>query len=483
MTQFLSLHQALPRIFESPFSKPLNWKMNEGETWTIIGPNGSGKSMFAEVLSGRYNIIEGSIEYPFFEKIKKQTNNELISPKQCIKTISFNSVYSMADFREMYYQQRFNNLETETSPSVSDLFPSDYKSSKTIQHIAEMLGLEKLMNRRLIHLSSGELRKILIARTLLENPQLVIFDNPFIGLDTSSRNQLEEAFILLSKNKIQLIFIVPAVNEIPHCSTHLMTIENGSIVSQEKINMSVKKRHEITDSEIIIDWNTIPSNPESESTEVVEMNNIEISYGKRIINKNINWKIEKGQNWALLGSNGSGKSTLLSYIFADNPQAYSKNLSLFGQKRGTGESIWEIKKRIGFTSSEMHLYYRENVNCLKVVESGFFDTIGLFRKCNEEQARIAEYMFNILNITQLKDRSFLKISSGEQRIVLFARSLVKNPELLILDEPFHGLDDENKHRCMLLVESYAKQHNKSLVFVTHNKEEIPNCVNHFFKLG
>jgi molybdate transport system ATP-binding protein len=232
-----------------------------------------------------------------------------------------------------------------------------------------------------------------------------------------------------------------------------------------------------------IDWENLPSIPESKEKEVVGMNNIEISYGKQIINNGIDWKIEKGQKWALMGPNGSGKSTLLSYIFADNPQAYSKNLTLFGYKRGTGESIWDIKKRIGFTSSEMHLYYRENVSCLKVVESGFFDSIGLYRNCTKEQTRIAAYFFEVLSINHLKERSFLKISAGEQRIVLFARSLVKNPELLILDEPFHGLDDENKQLCKQLVESYAKQTGKSLIFVTHCQEEIPNCVTHFLKLG
>ena len=212
------------------------------------------------------------------------------------------------------------------------------------------------------------------------------------------------------------------------------------------------------------------------------MENVDISYGAQIIRKGVNWVIKKGEKWALLGPNGSGKSTLLSYIFADNPQAYAKNLSLFGRKRGSGESIWEIKSRIGFTSSEMHLYYRENVPALSVVASGFFDSIGLFRKCTGKQLAIVHQMFEQLEISPLKGTPFLKLSSGEQRLVLFARSLVKNPELLILDEPFHGMDTRKKQLCRQIVESYCSQPDKTLIYVTHRREEIPDCIDRFMEL-
>ena len=173
---------------------------------------------------------------------------------------------------------------------------------------------------------------------------------------------------------------------------------------------------------------------------------------------------------------------MLSYIFADNPQSYAKKLTLFDRRRGSGESIWEIKARIGFTSSEMHLYYRENVSCLSVVASGFFDSVGLYRKCTSAQTRVAEQMLELLQCAHLSNRPFLKISSGEQRLVLFARSLVKNPDLLILDEPFHGLDAQKKQLCRRVVESYCSQPDKSLIYVTHRREEIPQCVNRFMEL-
>ncbi len=490
MKTFLCLQNVVPRLYESPFTEPLNWEIKKDEVWSVMGKNGSGKTLFSQVICGQYNLIEGELHYPFFEKIKSDylesgETDKMPHLKEFIKLVSFNSVYSIADFKEMYYQQRFNSMETEWSPSVEEFFTGyNLNPSGKYHDIFEILNIDKLLTRRLIQLSSGELRKLLIAKVLLEKPRMIIFDNPFIGLDASSCKQLDEAFYQLSKSDIQLIFLVPSPNDLPSATSHMLELADGKVMAAKEccfFKPELEKRL-LNKTDISIDWSRFPQHAPTAYKIAVKMENIEIFYGKQVIAKGINWEIKKGEKWALLGPNGSGKSTLLSYIFADNPQAYSKKLTLFDRERGTGESIWDIKKRIGFTSSEMHLYYRENVSCLKVVESGFFDSIGLYRQCSAEQTQIAEYLLEVLKITHLKNRSFLNISSGEQRLVLFARSLVKNPELLILDEPFHGLDDENKNRCLQVVKLYCKQPDKSLIFVTHHQEEIPDSVDRYLKL-
>lgn len=162
-------------------------------------------------------------------------------------------------------------------------------------------------------------------------------------------------------------------------------------------------------------------------------------------------------------------------ICGDNPQAYANNITLFDRKRGTGESIWDIKKRIGYISPEMHLYYLKNVRCLDVVGSGFFDTIGLYRKCDTGQEVVALEWMKLFRVEHLKDVSFLNVSSGEQRLILLARVFVKNPDLLILDEPLHGLDIINKRRVKEILERYCDS-NKSLIYVTHYENEIPSIV-------
>jgi molybdate transport system ATP-binding protein len=477
MPPFLALRNILPEIFNSPFTKPIDWQINHGEVWTVIGPNGSGKSLLAEIICGNLLLLEGSIYYSF---LKEQNEN----PDQFVKTLKFDSVFSMADYRNAYYQLRFNNPEEDIAPLVSKLFPATQNDNPELNRIFELLDIHKLIDRRLIQLSSGELRKFLIARILLEKPQVLIFDNPFIGLDTASREHLNDIFPRLIASGMHIIFLVPSGSELPAGTTHILEMTQGEIVSKSPLqNYQLQKKPTSNHLKFSIDWNKLPSYTETECDILVQMENIEISYGNKVICKDINWIVKKGEKWALLGPNGSGKSTLLSYICADNPRSYVEGLTLFENKRGSGESIWEIKRRIGFTSSEMHLYYRKKATCLQVLESGLFDSVGLYHTTFGEERQIAEYLMDCLSIGQLKNKLFSESSSGEQKMILFARAIIKNPELLVLDEPFHGLDSVNKEICEKLLDFFCSQPGKTLIFVTHLKDEIPNCVDKFFELS
>lgn len=485
MPPFISFKKVIPRIQNNPFSQPIEWQINKGEIWAIVGNNGCGKSILSQILKGHYIIDSGCIEYHFLPNNKQQDGIELLSNlEHYIKTISMDDAYSIADYRQAYYQQRFNNSEVASIPFVYELFHPENYELELIEQIIKIFELEKLMDRRLIHLSSGELRKFMIARVVLQKPKMIIFDNPFVGLDVKARNYLNDIFLELNQLGIQLLFLVPSFNDLPEYTTHILEITDGKTNPTSKIQKQISEISLKTDNETIsINWKKIPSLSSSKFEIAVKMDNVDIGYGINKVCEAVNWTIKKGEKWALLGPNGSGKSTLLSCIFADNPVAYAKNIVLFDRKRGTGESIWEIKQRIGFTSSELHLYYKRNISGLEIVESGFFDSIGLHRKCSDKQTTVAQYLMHILNLEYLADKSFLKMSSGEQRILLFARSLVKNPDLLILDEPYHGLDDSRKHLCMQIIESFCAQPGKTLIYVTHHRDEIPKSVNKILELS
>lgn len=470
MPPCIELNNVIPRLPDSPFTSPINWHIRTDEVWGVVGPNGSGKSLLAGLVQGKIAVQSGNIRYHFLKDTEDA--NGFIHPARQIKKIDFNSAYSLLDYRELFYQQRFNNFANEEIPSVREILMPESISEENLL-IFRAFHLFDLMDRKLIHLSSGELRKFLIAKELLDNPRMLIFDNPFIGLDEESRGSLNEMFVFLLEHRdLRLLFLAPSIEDLPACVTRVLDMK-GSKIEESSPPSSFPE----------IDWDDFTlENRGFEGNEIVSMINVDIAYGERIVQKDINWTVKKDEKWALLGPNGSGKSTLLSYIFADNPLSYAKNIRLFGRKRGTGESIWDIKQRVGFTSSEMHLYYRKNVDCLTVVASGFFDSIGLFRKCNAQQLHLAEKLLDIIRVSRLKNRSFLTVSSGEQRLILFARAIIKNPELLILDEPFHGLDKYNKRLCTAIVESFARQTGKSLIYVTHRKEEIPDCVNRYMIL-
>ncbi len=479
---FLLLENVEPRVAGVDFPSPINWRINYGEQWAVVGLNGSGKTLLADLIAGRCGVSGGEIKYGFWnERRARQTQKKYAA--ELIRKVSFESAYLLADYKNMYYQQRFNASENDLAPTVGEVLSSISLPEEERIDFYGKLNLTSLLSKNLIMLSSGELRRFLIAVVLMQKPDLIIFDNPFIGLDKEMRKQLNEFFTELAKFQ-QMIFLIPAANEVPDVATHILPVEKLSYGPPVERNGFCFEEVDLTKDagnvKILFPKSSTPKNITYNT--VLKMQNINIAYEKRVLFHDLNWEIKKGEKWALLGPNGAGKSTLLSLLVGDNPQAYAQHIEVFDRLRGTGESIWEIKRPIGYISSEMHLFFQENQPCIRIVSSGHFDTIGLFRQCSEEQERVSLEWMRLLGVEHLAEKSFLKISGGEQRLVLLARTLVKNPDLLILDEPFHGLDMHHKQRARKVIESFCSQEDKTLIYVTHRREEIPSCVNLFFEL-
>lgn len=470
----VSIKNAVTRLPELRFSEPVNWEINEGEQWAIVGPNGSGKTLIADLMQRKFALKEGEVAFGCNEKVGN-----------LIKSIAFKDIYSLADCRNSYYQQRWHSTETDEVPTVKDIL-AEYSDSKDLHQVLSFFGIEDLLPKRVIFLSSGELRKFLIVRSLLNHPRILILDNPFIGLDAPSREILIHLLKQMAKlDNVQVILLLSNPDDIPEMVTHVLPVFNRHIYPAE--TRAEFMQHEDLVSRLFPDVSDNPVLPVSAKASsahdvTFRMEHVSIKYGTRTILKELDWEVKNGEKWALFGPNGAGKSTLLSLIYADNPQSYANTLYLFDRKRGSGESIWDIKKRIGYVSPEMHLFYMENVPVLNIVGSGFFDSIGLYRKCSTEQQSVALDWMQVFGIEALKDRSFLTLSSGEQRLALLARAFVKDPDLIILDEPLHGLDISNKRRVARIIEQFCDRPGKTLIYVTHYPHELPKCVNKRFEL-
>ncbi|MCC8145764.1 MAG: ATP-binding cassette domain-containing protein, partial [Bacteroidales bacterium] len=446
---------AVPRSPDFQFESPINWMLKEKEHWAFLGPNGGGKTLLARILKGEIPLKSGEITYnfpdgrPLYEQIR---------------IASFRDLYSLADYQTFYYQQRWNSSEEET-PLIGDLLRKEWPEEE-IRKIVSVFGVEDLLEKNLILLSSGELRKFLIIRILLSKPKVLILDNPYIGLDEPSRKLFNDLLERLS-GSIQLLLLLSDPKDIPVFCTHILPVHFlrriGKSMTCSEYEGNEKENEELFPKRME-DVSGLIDNPFSKANNpygdiAVDMKGINIKYGNRYILKELDWTVKKGEKWALLGPNGAGKSTLLSLIYADNPQAYANNFYLFGRKRGSGESIWEIKERIGFVSPEFHLYYKSNQSCLEIVASGFFDYMGQYRKSDESQLKVALQWMELVKIDYLKNKLFSQVSFGEQRIVILLRAFVKNPDLLILDEPLHGLDKESKRLALLLIDKFCTQKN------------------------
>ena len=466
----VELQNYLPRA-PFQFAEPINLKLFRGENWLVYGLNGSGKSILAKTLMKSYQSLCGTITH----NLPGNDWNRITSN---MAHLSINSQYGGSD-EGMCYQMRWNQgLLDDSLPKVKDVL-----SLSKLPGCFSHLKLENLMERYIISLSSGEFRRFQIAQMLCTGARIIIIENPYIGLDEQNRAIVAELLQELVKiSGVQLILLESRLPENLSLFSHIVLIEDGRVAKYPlKEGLAAIKTAAVKTAD---KDNCAAHSVTAESgKELLKLQNVSIRYGNRTILKDLSWSLKAGEKWALTGRNGSGKSTLLSLICADNPQAYSCNITLFGRKRGTGESIWDIKRNIGYLSPEMYKSYRKPLPVENIVASGLFDTIGLYVEPKEEHLQRVERWMELFNLSRFRGTNYMHLSDGWQRMVLLARAFVKNPPLLILDEPFHGLDNKNRTLAAEIIESWCRQPEKSLIMVSHYKEDFPKSITHTLNLS
>lgn len=461
---------------------PVSFQLLEGEHIAIVGGNGSGKSKLVDMIIGSHPVYPDQARYDFGSGAKKLVSDN-------IKYITFRDSYGSYD-GSYYLQQRWNQQEIDAStPTVRQLLDDAYRysgddtpeHSAFRQHLYDLFDIGHLLDKYIILLSSGEMRKFQIIKMLISDPKILIMDNPFIGLDEATRHQLADLLHALSRERgLQIILVLTKHSDIPPFITHVWEMKDEVLQPKRLCKLGLQRRQSYCHlsaekRDLIL---SLPRKDGDYASETVaELRKVSIRYGDRTILRDLDWKVAAGERWALNGPNGAGKSTLLSLICADNPQSYACDISLFDRRRGSGETIWEIKKHIGYVSPEMHRAYQKDISCIKIVASGLNDSVGLYVKPKEEDYATCRFWMRIFGIDSLENRTFLKISSGEQRLALLARAFVKDPELLILDEPLHGLDEKNSQVVKDIIDTFCERENKTLIMVSHYRDAYPKCIN------
>ncbi len=458
--------------------RTVSWELHRRQQWVVLGPQGSGKSAFARLAAGLIPQSSGRIEYAF------DRGDADADPEDFIAYAAFGAAILTDDY---FLQSRY--WSEDSSPGVADFLSQENvfginpfeirplpveprRYAERLHRIAALLCIQDLLDKELHQLSNGEARKIMLAKTLLLHRRIVVLDDPFGGLDAGYRKLLGSVINGLAATGTQFIIAMDDTSHLPACMTHCASFNRGTLersgpVADRGTGIG-GKRHKTGIALPAVHLPRIKKISPKTGHPLV-MQNVNVVYGEIPILSNISWKVQGGERWCITGPNGAGKTTLLSLILGDHPQAYSNDIQIFGKQWGDRTVRSAIRRRIGWVSPELLSAFPLSERCLDAVCSGIFDTLGLFGRCPTDKRRGALAWMSALGIGQCAGLPLEALSQGLQRVVLIARALVKQPELLILDEPFLGLDGAHAQQVVDCIDGYCTRSGATLIMVTHEK--------------
>ena len=538
--RFISVERCSVWARDQEVIQSFSWSLQEGQTWLVTGPSGGGKEQFIQALVNQRE-----------EARKPRFRPESTSLDSCMESSSNNCAKpSSNNCAGGQYFNRFSDstelvsLETaaaliqeERDRDEGDFIEGGIDIGRTAASFmcevlpepvavaaleqlpqVQLCGVAFVLNRGVKYLSTGEVRRVLLCRSLLSSCQLLILSEPFAGLDVQSRGILKNFFSekMRSHEAPVIMLVMESVDlegfqEIPSGITHVAEFAEGNLSFQGEIQdyknlLSVRGKeaggkeqqqalrhqtestfHELHSQQTLFSHHSSPETPEASQNQpeiLVDMQDVRVAWGDKVVLNKLNWQVRAGEHWLVRGPNGSGKTTLLELITGDNMQVFCNNVSIFGRRRGTGETIWELKEKMGIVSYRLHLEYRMvgGTDIEAVLLSGFHDSIGLYQQRSQVEQMAVERWLEIGGFQGRGHESFSSLSYGEQRAILILRAAVKCPPLLILDEPCHGLDGNQRSRILHLLETIATTGTTTLLHVTHDVAEVLPCEKHILEL-
>ncbi|MDA9830613.1 ATP-binding cassette domain-containing protein [Akkermansiaceae bacterium] len=422
------------------------FEIRPGRSLGIVGRNGSGKTTLAASLAEKHGgtLVSFELENELLEREIREDDSEFLD---------------RIDFGR----------------SVRELIEEVCSDGRELEGVAEVLGLSKIIEQGFLTLSTGERRRLMLARVLVQNPKLLVLDEPFDGLDQAFRQPLRD---LLDGR--DLILVANRLSDLEGLAGDVCCVEDGRVIlsgSLEELvrNEAFQQLMGLGEIGLVLpDGKSIAPPPGA----LVSMEKVTVVHGGREIISDFDWTVESGQNWKISGPNGCGKSTLVNLVTGDHPQCYSNDVTVMGMRRGLGESIWDIKRYVGIVSPSLHQQHRVSFNALQIVASGFFDSVGIYQDVAPGHWKVARMWLELVGMAPWADRPFRSLSYGQQRLLLVARALVKRPPLLVLDEPCQGLDPINRALVLGVIDRIASTNLTQILYITHEPEDRLDCVTH-----
>ncbi|MBN7799111.1 ATP-binding cassette domain-containing protein [Parahaliea mediterranea] len=461
------VYRALPAL------QDIDWTLAAGQQWACLGPNGAGKTSLARVVSGQAShhsgtvrrgaaIAEGGVAYVCFEQARALCERD-----------------SKLDDSE------FRADASDPGTRVRDLILGGRDADETFHHWVARLCIGHILERGLRYISTGEMRKTLLLSAILSEPGLLILDSPLDGLDRDSQAQMRQVLDELLASGLPVLLLCRGLEDIPAGISHVLVLDAGQVLRAgprgEVLADDAVKGLMNPPLPALADLPPPAPRPYTLPGEgpLLALRNVGVRYGELTVMEGVDWTFDRDRHCCASGPNGCGKSTLLSLITGDNHKAYGQDITLFGIRRGSGESVWDIKQKFGLLDNRLHLDFKQRMGVMEVVVSGFFDSVGLYDDWGDTQRHGALDWLRALGMGDYAGARFDALSFGLQRMVLLARAMVKSPAVLILDEPTLGLDTHHRALMLRAIDHIAAHSDTRVIFVSHSAGEVPRCINQY----
>jgi molybdate transport system ATP-binding protein len=456
----------------------------QGQHWCVFGGNGSGKTLLAAAVKGEQLLARPRISWAAG-----------FDPQRDIQVVSFEAQQRLlqADARHDISEYSANAIDQGTT--VAELVAGTDADAAGCMEVLCCLGINELAQRGIRYLSSGQLRRAMIARAFQQRPQLLILDEPLESIDVDSADAISRVLCDYMSVGNATLLLARSHRDILPGVTHLAVMDDlilrasGPISSMQRDSLLLAvagrapvlpaKLPELPAASVGVRSAIVPE----PSQPLIRLQGVNVSYGDKVVFENLHWQMNWGEHVHIAGPNGCGKSTLLGLLDGDNHKAYGQPVYLFGRRRGTGESVWDIKAHFGVVSNELHNKYLKGWRVVDVVVSGFFDSMGLYQHSGQLHLNIAREWLAVVAMQDSERSWYHELSFGQQRLVLLARAMVKQPLILVLDEPCTGLDDYHRQMILALLDLIVQAKRTHLLYVSHTEGEAPAGITHKFQFS